>query len=320
MVLTWTPPVSHVAGVYAWGGFAIISNLGLPRLTVTSTSPDTSFLWRSEGVPSRPDPMRSIEITTRGGGIVRVEVCGDGVVRYGVEKVGVFEIHAAFGAIDFFPRPASEPMHVEHYLVNSVLPIYAGLRSVVCLHAAAVATDKWATVFTGPPGSGKSTLAVRAIAGGAALLGDDAVVLRKRGDTWFVPPGSRTVRLEEPPAPDSWRCGPKFEAVVPFEDRPVPMREIVVLDRAGSLLATARQPAILFRALVSLQPAWLWGPTQARRELASLTADLCQEESSGDRGGDRSDSRGYHSVVLEPNPATRAIPDAAQRLQDGRLV
>jgi hypothetical protein len=264
--------------------------------------------------------MRSIEITTRGGGIVRVEVSGDGVVQYGVEKVGVFEVHAAFGAIDFFPLPSSEPMHVEHYLVNSVLPIYAGLRSVVCMHAAAVATDNWATVFTGPPGSGKSTLAVRAIAGGAALLGDDAVVLRRRGDTWFVSPGSRTVRLEEPQAPDSWRCGPKFEAVVPFEDRPVPIQAIVVLDRPGSLLAMAPQPAILFRALLSLQPAWLWGTTQARRELASLTVDLYQEVSSAGRGGDRSDSRGYHSIVLQPYPATRAVPHAAQGLQDGRLV
>jgi len=277
MIPVWNPPVSGVSGLYGWGGFAVATNLALPRLREVATPPDTWFRWRSDGTPLRSSPIRSTEITTRGAGMIRVEVCVGDVVRYGVEGVGLFEVRAGQRAIHFFPSPGADPMRVEHNLINAVLPIYAGLRSVVCLHAAATAIDSRATVFAGPPGSGKSTRALQAIASGSVLLGDDAVVLRKPGRAWFVLPGSRTVRLEESPGPESWLCGPKLEAFVPFADDPAPLRKIVVLDRAGARLVKAERPAVLFRALLSLQPAWGWGTTQARIELAALTADLCEQ-------------------------------------------
>jgi HPr kinase/phosphorylase len=50
------------------------------------------------------------------------------------------------------------------------------------VHATAVAIGGAGVLLIGPPGSGKSDLALRLVDGGAALIADDQVMLRRDGD------------------------------------------------------------------------------------------------------------------------------------------
>ncbi len=50
------------------------------------------------------------------------------------------------------------------------------------VNGTAIAIDGKAVLLTGAPGSGKSDLALRLIAGGALLIADDLVELRRAGD------------------------------------------------------------------------------------------------------------------------------------------
>jgi hypothetical protein len=277
VIPTWTAPAGKLPrSRYSWGGFTIASDLDLPRLWRTQADADTWFRWRTGAAPPAGRPIRRDELRTRGGGLLRVALLPEGIVRYQMEKVGLFVVRTEGRAIDFFPSPAADPMRVEHLLVNAVLPIYAGLRSEVCLHASAVARDGETTVFAGPSGSGKSTKALEAIGRGGVLLGDDAAVIRRRGDAWLVYPGARTIRLEEPsPQGRSWRSGPKHEWFVASARDPVALTEVVVLDRDGEAAEAAFGGSGLLRALLSLQQGWVWGDVRARRALADQTAALC---------------------------------------------
>jgi len=262
-------------GRYSWGGFAIASNLALPRLWPTPADPDTWFRWGSDTAPPVGRPLRRDELRTGGGDWHRVAVLPDGMVRYQIERVGLYVVRAESHAIDFFPSREADPMRVEHFLVNAVLPIYAGLHAEVCLHASAVASDGQATVFAGPSASGKSTKALEAIGRGGRLLGDDAVVVRRRGDAWLVYPGARTMRLEKVPSELSWRSGGKHESFMASSKDPLPLAEVVVLDRAGEAAKPAVRGSGLLRAFLSLQPGWVWGDVQTRKALADQTAALC---------------------------------------------
>jgi hypothetical protein len=276
VIPTWTVPAGErPTGRYSWGGFTIASNLALPRLWPTQAEPDTRFQWRPDTAPPVGKFLRRDEIRTLGGARHSVTVLPEGIVRYQIEEVGLYVVRAAGPAIDFFPSREADPMRVEHFLVNAILPIHAGLRSVVCLHASAVARDGCATVFAGPSGSGKSTKALEAIGRGGILLGDDAVVVRRRREVWLVYPGARTMRLEERPPGPSWRSGPKRESFVATATDPLPLVEVVVLDGGGEAAEAIFRWSGLLRALLSLQTGWAWGIVRSRRAVADQTAALC---------------------------------------------
>jgi hypothetical protein len=281
---TWTLPEGEApTGRYAWGGFRIVSNLDLPRLWRTQADPDARFRWRFEPAPRAGKALRRDEIRTRKGERVSVTVLKDQTVRYKIQSVGLYEVHAESRAIDFFASPGADPMNAEHFLINAVLPIYAGLLTEVCLHASAVARDGRATIFAGPSGSGKSTKALEVIGRGGILLGDDSVVLRRRDDAWLVYPGARTMRLAEPPPGPSWRSGPKHEWFVTSSDSPLALGEIAVLGRTGEAPDDSFRGSDLLRALLSLQSGWAWGDVRTRRAVADRTAVLCYEVMSSDR-------------------------------------
>lgn len=61
----------------------------------------------------------------------------------------------------------------------------------------AVAVDGRALLVEGAPGSGKSSLCLALIDRGARLLGDDAVLLERRGDAIMVTPPPRNAGLIE---------------------------------------------------------------------------------------------------------------------------
>src|ERR1700743_723331 len=54
------------------------------------------------------------------------------------------------------------------------------------LHASCVALGEKAVLIVGPSGAGKSDLALRLIDGGARLVADDQVELRRAGERVFV--------------------------------------------------------------------------------------------------------------------------------------
>jgi serine kinase of HPr protein (carbohydrate metabolism regulator) len=63
--------------------------------------------------------------------------------------------------------------------------------------ASCVAVDGRAVLIEGPPGSGKSSLALALIDRGAALVGDDGVLIERRGERlWAVPPPNIAGLLE----------------------------------------------------------------------------------------------------------------------------
>lgn len=219
--------------------------------------------------------LRRDDLRTPGGHRLGVAVLPGGIVRYGIEDVGLYIVTVRERAIDFFPSPEADPMRVEHFLVNAVLPIYVGLHADVCLHASGVARGGRATIFAGPSGSGKSTKALEAIGRDGILLGDDAVVVRMRGDEWLVYPGARTMRLDERPPEPSWRSGPKHEWFVPSSRDPVPLGDVVVLQRPGLVPDAPPRGSDPLRALLSLQPGWVWGDIRTRRVVADRTAALC---------------------------------------------
>jgi hypothetical protein len=280
-MIRWTAPSSgQMAGAYLWGGFSVASNLELPRLHPTEARADLEFRWRFDSRPVRGKAARCDEIATRLGDVMRVAVWQDGMILYEVQGVGAYEVRPDEEAIDFFPSGSPDPMRVEHSLVNAVLPIHAGFRAAICLHASAVTRDGRGTVFAGPSGSGKSTRAWEALHRGALILADDAVVLRAVQGTWFVFPGARTVRLQAPPGARFWRCGPKLEAYVPSAAEPAPLRQIVVLGSGGEE-ARGCTGAGLFGALLSLQPGWVWGVARTRLPLVDLTSALCAHVERG---------------------------------------
>jgi hypothetical protein len=273
----WTEPrEAGLRATFSWGGFAIDSNLDLPRLSPTDAAPDLGFTWRFDAAPPRRPALRHAEITPRTGGVVRVETGSGGQIRYQVEPVGLYDVRAEEKVIDFFPSSGADPMQVEHHLVNAVLPIYSGLRSVVCLHASAAVEDGRATVFAGPSGCGKSTRAWNAIAAGGALLGDDAVALRRDPHGWLIHPCATTLRLAHLPAVPSWRFGSKREAHVTFATTPVRLGQLVVLDRTLSPAFGSDGGVGLFRSLLQLQAGWVWGDARTRRSLMEVTSALCE--------------------------------------------
>jgi HPr kinase/phosphorylase len=59
-------------------------------------------------------------------------------------------------------------------------------RAPVLVHATAIAIDGRAVLLRGPSGAGKSDLALRLIDGGARLVADDQVELRRAGERVVV--------------------------------------------------------------------------------------------------------------------------------------
>jgi len=275
VIPVWMVPGERdVEESFAWGGFVVRSNLNLPRLSSTDVRSDVGFRWRFDSAPTRGPALRQQETKTRTGGVVRVETRLSGQIRYQVEAVGLYEVRAEEGVIDFFPARNADPMQVEHQLLNAVLPIYAGLRGLVCLHASAVVEEGRATVFAGPSGSGKSTSAWKAVRRGGGLLGDDAVSLRRRDQGWLAHPCARTLRMADLPVEPAWAFGPKREAYMTSARTPAPLGQVIVLSR-DAVPALDAHRAGLFRALLTLQAGWVWGDKLTRRLIVDATADLC---------------------------------------------
>jgi hypothetical protein len=323
MTPRWSfPQTEDVFDTYMWGGLCVGSNLPLPRLMPANECAELRFRWRFEAPPALQTAPPITQIITRAGNLLTVRLSSEGWTRYEIDQAGVYDVRPHERLIDLFPSPDAEPMWVEHFLVNAVLPIYiAWDDAVICLHASAVARKGRAVVFAGPSGSGKSSRAGHEIVEGASLMADDAVVLREQASMWHVYPGSRTLRVADAPVSNSWQSGVKRETFPSFQQGPLPLERLVLLGSSGQPVA-AKSQAELYRSLLSLQAGWTWANQAARaavatrtwrltRRLVSMRVDLSDPRSQRDHGADVSEGAA--------RPAG-SVPDAAQRLQDGRLV
>ena len=70
-------------------------------------------------------------------------------------------------------------------------------RGVLCLHGSALSIGGRTIALLGESGAGKSTAAAALVRGGAVLISDDIVALRKDGESFVVEAGSTSVRLDE---------------------------------------------------------------------------------------------------------------------------
>jgi hypothetical protein len=94
--------------------------------------------------------------------------------------------------ISFEPHPDADSVEVEKLRRGAIPLLLAHLAGSIPLHASAVAIDGRAIVFVGGSGLGKSTLAAAVCEeSGASLLGDDSVIIERKGDSFHV------VALEE---------------------------------------------------------------------------------------------------------------------------
>ena len=95
--------------------------------------------------------------------------------------------------------------------------------SVTRLHATCIAIEGFGALFRGPSGAGKSDLALRLIDGGAQLVADDQVLLRRQGD----------ILLAEPPAALAGRIEVRGLGIVVLPWR-APVRLAVLFDLGGT--------------------------------------------------------------------------------------
>jgi hypothetical protein len=148
------------------------------------------------------------------------------------------------------PLPGTPPSTVRHLFLDQVIPLILSRREPLVLHASAVLTPQGAIAFVGKSGQGKSTLAACFGQIGCPLISDDYLVLRKTGEDWAAIPSYPGVRLW-PQASDGIFSGlletteiahytdkrrVSDPALVPFEERPHPLRCLYFLDDDGEIV------------------------------------------------------------------------------------
>jgi hypothetical protein len=110
--------------------------------------------------------------------------------------VGSFLIDGPTRKIAYRPDGGSaEAARWEHRLGSTALPLLAGERGGLPLHASAAAVNGRAVVICGVTGRGKSTLAATLAARGHAPLAEDGVVVRFGDDEPTIWPGLAGSRI-----------------------------------------------------------------------------------------------------------------------------
>ena len=154
---------------------------------------------------------------------------------------------------------------VQGYYVEPLVAVALSRAGLVALPSAGVVGRGGALVIMGRSGSGKSSLSVRALAGGARILGDDQVIVAGDGRCWPYPRRLRLYPDVRYTAPEAWRrlgastrrtlrarqairwatrgfvapslAVPASELSVPLGAEPVPASRLVVVERAADAQA-----------------------------------------------------------------------------------
>ena len=121
--------------------------------------------------------------------------------------------------------------------------------------ASCVAVRDRALLIEGPPGSGKSSLALALIDRGAALVGDDGVLLEARdGRLWALPPPNIAGLLEI-----------RNVGLAKFSAEPAPVALLLRLDPAAPRQPEQAETAVLAGIGVPLVRLWPDAPGLALR-------------------------------------------------------
>lgn len=240
---------------YHWCQLTLHSEIDLPELRTAPEEPRAQLDWRirlDRGRAPRsadrhwfhhwrfPDGRRWLSLARYAGGyLARFPGLVDFDVRTGDREIACY-------------RAAGTPLRtLRHLLLDQVLPLVAGDRDRLALHASVVAAGTndaaaaGAVAFLGAAGNGKSTIAAKLAQRGCPLVSDDCCLLVRRTGGFDVMPSYPGVRLR----PDSVAhlfagirrprdrvahystkqriAGP--EAGVGFHEHPLPLRQLYVL-------------------------------------------------------------------------------------------
>ena len=84
---------------------------------------------------------------------------------------------------------------ISHFLYDQLFPRIIAQDEFLVLHSAAVSGGSGAILFIGPTGAGKSTLAASLHLAGFALIGDDAIIVRRNDSGHVAEAVYRSLRL-----------------------------------------------------------------------------------------------------------------------------
>ncbi len=225
---------------YALGGFHLRSQLRLPSCALLAQEGAPVLDLRFGPGPADALSPRWIVEQTRPGEsepYLRVGRSGPGyllVHRDGVEFVLSKEPAVIITRLD----PTVPLAHLEHILLDQILPLVMSALGRMSLHASAVAWEEEAIAFLGTSGGGKSTTAACAVARcGASLVADDQAVLEPSPDGWWVHPSYPSVRLLEDAVGALFELSPTGERKQRVAVRPrlTPARlaAVVLLERGA---------------------------------------------------------------------------------------
>jgi len=145
------------------------------------------------------------------------------------------------------------------YLLGPTLGFVLRLRSIICLHASAVAIDGRAIALVGPAGSGKSTTAAAFARLGYAILTDDVLALAERKNEFMAQPAYPRVRLWPESVKGLFGSEDALPRMTPnwdkrfldlntppfrFQHESLPLAAIYFLDNEGGSPAPARIEAM----------------------------------------------------------------------------
>jgi hypothetical protein len=153
------------------------------------------------------------------------------------------------------PLPSTPASTVRHLFLDQVIPLILSRREPLVLHASAVLTPQGAIAFVGKSGQGKSTLAACFAQIGWPLISDDYLVLRKMAlretdEDWAAIPSYPGVRLWPQASEGIFSSFPETTEIahytekrrvsdpglVPFAQKPSPLRGVYFLDGDGEVL------------------------------------------------------------------------------------
>jgi hypothetical protein len=186
---------------YSVFGLSLSSNLSIPGLPHSNSSPDDPEVQLHLGISPNFDPSSTaargqsepIYISSY------TDAAGEPVLRAWQTPDGAL-LHLAYsdatefwldrkGAAIWAVWPAQSSLkNALSYLLGPALGLLLRLRGIVCLHASAIAFDDECVAFVGSAGAGKSTTAASFAKLGRGIVSDDIVGLVERQGVFHVPP------------------------------------------------------------------------------------------------------------------------------------